>query len=39
MALSRVKSKKGLMVVVSDADGNLPKTTITVVYKEVLQGL
>ena len=39
VALSRVKSKKGLKVVVSDADGNLSNTTTNVVYKEVLQGL
>ena len=39
VALSRVKSKKGLKVVVSDDNGNLSNSTINVVYKEVLQGL
>ena len=39
VALSRVKSKKGLNVVVSDADDNLSNTTINVLYKEVLQCL
>ena len=39
VAVSRVKSKKGLKVVVCDQDGNLSKTTTNVVYKEVLQGL
>ena len=37
VALSSVKNKKGF--VISDADGILSKTTINVVYKEVLQGL
>jgi hypothetical protein len=39
VALSRVKSKKGLNVVVSDADGNLSNSTINVVYKDVIEGL
>jgi ATP-dependent DNA helicase PIF1 len=39
VALSHVKSKKSLKVVVLNADGNLSKTTINVVYKEVLQGI
>ena len=39
VALSRVKSKKGLKVVVSDNNGKLSNTTTNVVYKEVLQGL
>lgn len=39
VARSRVKIKKGLKVVVSDADGNLSKTATNVVYKEVLHDL
>ena len=39
VALSRVKSKKGLKVVASYAEGNLSKNAINVVYKEVIQGL
>lgn len=39
VAVSRVKSKKGLKVVVCDQDGNLSKTITNVVYKKVLQGL
>ena len=39
VAPSRVKSKKGLKVVISDPDGNLSNTTTNVVYKEVLYGL
>ena len=39
VALSRVKSKKGLKVVIADAYGNLSKTTTNAVYKEVLHGL
>ena len=39
VALSRVKSKKGLKVVISDQDGNFLDTTTNVVYKEVLYGL
>ena len=39
VAVSRVKSKQGLKVVVCDRDGNVCKTTTNVVYKEVLQGL
>ena len=39
VAVSRVKSKRGLKVVVCDEDGNLSKTTTNVVYKEVLEGL
>ncbi|GJX04895.1 ATP-dependent DNA helicase PIF1-like protein [Tanacetum coccineum] len=39
VVVSRVKSKKGLKVVVFDPDGNISKTTTNVVYKEVLQGL
>ncbi|GJT94830.1 replication protein A 70 kDa DNA-binding subunit B [Tanacetum coccineum] len=37
VAVSRVKSKRGLKVVVCDQDGNICKTTTNVVYKEVLQ--
>ncbi|GJX84924.1 ATP-dependent DNA helicase PIF1-like protein [Tanacetum coccineum] len=39
VVVSRVKSTKGLKVVVFDPDGNISKTTTNVVYKEVLQGL
>ena len=39
VVVSRVKSKKGLKVVVCDQDGNVSKTTTNVVYKEVLQVL
>ncbi|GJR71544.1 ATP-dependent DNA helicase PIF1-like protein [Tanacetum coccineum] len=39
VALSRVKSKRGLKVVVCDEEGNVSKTTTNVVYKEVLHGL
>ena len=39
VVVSRLKSKKGLKVVVCDQDGNVSKTTTNVVYKEVLQGL
>ncbi|GJU51950.1 ATP-dependent DNA helicase PIF1-like protein [Tanacetum coccineum] len=35
----RVKSKRGLKVVVYDEDGNISKTTINAFDKEVLQGL
>ena len=37
VAVSRVKSKQGLKVVVFDRDGNVSKTTINV--REVLEGL
>ncbi|GJV58060.1 hypothetical protein Tco_1459065 [Tanacetum coccineum] len=37
--LSRVKSKRGLKVVVCDEEDNVLKTTTNVVYKEVLHGL
>ena len=39
VAVSRVKSKSGLKVVVCDEHGNLCTTTKNVVYKEVLEGL
>nr|GEW58109.1 hypothetical protein [Tanacetum cinerariifolium] len=39
VALSRVKSKRGLKVVVCDEEGNVSKTTKNVIYKEVLYGL
>nr|GEZ49959.1 hypothetical protein [Tanacetum cinerariifolium] len=39
VALSRVKSKRGLKVVVCDEEDNVLKTTTNVVYKEVLHGL
>ena len=39
VALSRVKSYKGLKVVISDSNDNLSNTTTNVVYKEVLYGL
>ena len=39
VALSCVKSKNGLKVVICDDDGHLTNTTTNVVYKEVLQGL
>ncbi|GJY42105.1 chromatin remodeling protein EBS [Tanacetum coccineum] len=38
VVVSRVKSKRGLKVVVCDEDGNISKTTTHVVYIEVLQG-
>ncbi|GKD87859.1 ATP-dependent DNA helicase PIF1-like protein, partial [Tanacetum coccineum] len=37
VVVSRVKSKKGLKVVVFDPDGNISKTTTNVVYKEELK--
>ncbi|GKB85464.1 ATP-dependent DNA helicase PIF1-like protein [Tanacetum coccineum] len=39
VALSIVKSKRGLKVVVCDDDGNVSKTTTNIVYKEVFHGL
>ncbi|GKA16514.1 ATP-dependent DNA helicase PIF1-like protein [Tanacetum coccineum] len=39
VALLRVKSKRGLKVVVCDEEGNVLKTTTNVVYKEVFHGL
>nr|GEV59532.1 replication protein A 70 kDa DNA-binding subunit B [Tanacetum cinerariifolium] len=39
VALSRVKSKRGLKVVVCDEECNVSKTTTNVIYKEVLHGL
>ncbi|GJV77693.1 ATP-dependent DNA helicase PIF1 [Tanacetum coccineum] len=39
VAVSRVKSKKGLKVLVCDNDGKLMSTTTNVVYKEVLHSL
>nr|GEV00799.1 putative PIF1 DNA helicase/replication protein A1-like protein [Tanacetum cinerariifolium] len=39
VALSRVKSKRGLKDVVCDEEGNVSKTTTNVVYKKVLHGL
>ena len=39
VALSRIKSKKGLKVVISYPDGNWSNTATNVVYKEVLYGL
>ncbi|GKF12578.1 ATP-dependent DNA helicase PIF1-like protein, partial [Tanacetum coccineum] len=39
VVVSRVKSKKGLKVLVYDNDGKLMSTTTNVVYKEVLQSL
>nr|GEV00796.1 hypothetical protein [Tanacetum cinerariifolium] len=39
VALSRVKSKRGLKAMVCDEEGNVSKTTTNVVYKEVLHGL
>nr|XP_043612651.1 ATP-dependent DNA helicase PIF1-like [Erigeron canadensis] len=37
VAISRVKSKKGLKVLIYDKDGKTTNTTTNVVYKEVLQ--
>nr|XP_043633038.1 ATP-dependent DNA helicase PIF1-like [Erigeron canadensis] len=39
VAVSRVKSKKGLKILITDKDGNLAGTTTNVVFKEVLQYL
>jgi ATP-dependent DNA helicase PIF1 len=39
VVVSRLKSKKGLKVVVCDQDGNVSKTTTNVVYREVLEDL
>ncbi|XP_071708056.1 uncharacterized protein [Rutidosis leptorrhynchoides] len=39
VAISRVKSKKGLKVLICDKDMNVGSTTTNVVYKEVLQML
>lgn len=39
VAVSRVRSKKGLKMVILDGDGNIINNTTNVVYKEVLQNL
>ncbi|KAF1880088.1 hypothetical protein Lal_00022217 [Lupinus albus] len=39
VAISRVKSKKGLKILIYDKDGNPLKSTINVVYKKVFQNL
>ncbi|GJW85205.1 ATP-dependent DNA helicase PIF1-like protein [Tanacetum coccineum] len=39
VAVSRVKSKRGLKVVICDQDGNISKSTTNVVYKKVLHDL
>ncbi|GJX81053.1 ATP-dependent DNA helicase PIF1-like protein [Tanacetum coccineum] len=39
VVVSRMKSKKGLKVVVFDPDGSISKATMNVVYKEVIQGV
>lgn len=39
VALSRVKSKKGLKVLILDKEGNVTNSTTNVVFKEVLVGL
>ncbi|XP_022019171.1 ATP-dependent DNA helicase PIF1-like [Helianthus annuus] len=39
VAVSRVKTKKGLKILICDKDNNISSTTTNVVYKEVLQNL
>ena len=39
VALSRVKSRQGLKLLILDKDGNLAKNTTNVVYKEVFENL
>ncbi|KAF1881092.1 hypothetical protein Lal_00023125 [Lupinus albus] len=39
VAISRVKSKKGLKILIHDKDGNPLKSTTNVVYKEIFQNL
>ena len=39
VAFSRVRSKKGLKMIIHDEDGNMSNTTTKVVYKEVLHNL
>ncbi|XP_071740486.1 uncharacterized protein [Rutidosis leptorrhynchoides] len=39
VAISRVKNKKGLKILICDKDMNVSNTTTNVVYKEVLQSL
>ncbi|KAK1427540.1 hypothetical protein QVD17_16227 [Tagetes erecta] len=39
VAISRVKSKKGLKILICENEGNLANKTTNVVYKEVLQNL
>jgi len=37
VAISRVKTKKGLKILILDEDGNITNTTKNVVYKEILK--
>ncbi|KAK1438980.1 hypothetical protein QVD17_04794 [Tagetes erecta] len=39
VAISRVKSKKGLKILISENEGTLANKTTNVVYKDVLQNL
>ena len=39
VALSRVKSRQGLKLLILDKDGNLAKNTTNVVYNEVFENL
>ncbi|CAF1711503.1 unnamed protein product [Brassica oleracea] len=39
VAVSRVKSRRGLKILITDKDGNHQRSTMNVVYKEVFQNL
>lgn len=39
VAVSRVKSRKGLKILITDKDGKPQSSTMNVVYKEVFQNL
>ena len=39
VAISRVKTKKGLKILILDEDGNVTNTTKNVVYKEIFETL
>ena len=39
VAISRVKTKRGLKILILDEDGNVTNTTKNVVYKEIFETL
>jgi len=39
VAISKVKTKKGLRILILDEDGNITNTTKNVVYKEIFETL